>query len=481
MNFPGLHLSYPRRLFGWLLAYSALLIGCFVVFQYQREKEFKAETLNARLQLVNSYILSELAEGNSVPDMRLDEFHPFEGLRVSIIDPDGRLVYDNTADSTAAAIGHADRTEIAEAERKGSGFTVRRHSLSTGDTYFYSATRGPDGSVVRTAVPYSLSLTQLLSADLGFIRVMGAIAIAMCVFGFFATRRLGQHISRLNRFARQAERGERIADTEPFPSDELGQISNNIVRLYARLQRALTERDREHSAAIREQQEKQRIKKQLTANINHELKTPVAAMQICLETLEAHDDLPADKRREFIARCLSQSDRLRRLLADVATITSLDEGAADVAFTAVDLRSAITEVAELNLPVAEAKGFAVSVDVAAGITLHGNRPLLASVFQNLIDNALAYSNGSRIAISARKYGKEIRIEVADDGVGVAEEHLPHLFERFYRVDKGRSRAAGGTGLGLAIVKNAIALHRGSIQASLRKPSGLVFIITLPLD
>ena len=463
MNFPGLHLSYPRRLFGWLLAYSALLVGCFVVFQYQREKEFKAETLNARLQLVNSYILSELAEGNSVPDMRLDEFHPFEGLRVSIIAPDGRLVYDNTADSTAAAIGHADRTEIAEAERNGSGFTVRRHSLSTGDTYFYSATRGPDGSVVRTAVPYSLSLTQLLSADLGFIRVMGAIAIAMCVFGFFATRRLGQHISRLNRFARQAERGERIADTEPFPSDELGQISNNIVRLYARLQRALTERDREHSAAIREQQEKQRIKKQLTANINHELKTPVAAMQICLETLEAHDDLPADKRREFIARCLSQSDRLRRLLADVATITSLDEGAADVAFTAVDLRSAITEVAELNLPVAEAKGFAVSVDVAAGITLHGNRPLLASVFQNLIDNALAYSNGSRIAISARKYGKEIRIEVADDGVGVAEEHLPHLFERFYRV------------------KNAIALHRGSIQASLRKPSGLVFIITLPLD
>lgn len=481
MNFPGLHLSYPRRLFGWLLAYSALLVGCFVVFQYQREKEFKAETLNARLQLVNSYILSELAEGNSVTDMRLDEFHPFEGLRVSIIAPDGRLVYDNTADSTAAAIGHADRTEIAEAERNGSGFTVRRHSLSTGDTYFYSATRGPDGSVVRTAVPYSLSLTQLLSADLGFIRVMGAIAIAMCVFGFFATRRLGQHISRLNRFARQAERGERIADTEPFPSDELGQISNNIVRLYARLQRALTERDREHSAAIREQQEKQRIKKQLTANINHELKTPVAAMQICLETLEAHDDLPADKRREFIARCLSQSDRLRRLLADVATITSLDEGAADVAFTAVDLRSAITEVAELNLPVAEAKGFAVSVDVAAGITLHGNRPLLASVFQNLIDNALAYSNGSRIAISARKYGKEIRIEVADDGVGVAEEHLPHLFERFYRVDKGRSRAAGGTGLGLAIVKNAIALHGGSIEALLRKPSGLVFIITLPLD
>lgn len=481
MNFPGLHLSYPRRLFGWLLAYSALLVGCFVVFQYQREKEFKAETLNARLQLVNSYILSELAEGNSVPDMRLDEFHPFEGLRVSIIDPDGRLVYDNTADSTAASMGHADRTEIAEAERNGSGFTVRRHSLSTGDTYFYSATRGPDGSVVRTAVPYSLSLTQLLSADLGFIRVMGAIAIAMCVFGFFATRRLGQHISRLNRFARQAERGERIADTEPFPSDELGQISNNIVRLYARLQRALTERDREHSAAIREQQEKQRIKKQLTANINHELKTPVAAMQICLETLEAHDDLPADKRREFIARCLSQSDRLRRLLADVATITSLDEGAADVAFTAVDLRSAITEVAELNLPVAEAKGFAVSVDVAAGITLHGNRPLLASVFQNLIDNALAYSNGSRIAISARKYGKEIRIEVADDGVGVAEEHLPHLFERFYRVDKGRSRAAGGTGLGLAIVKNAIALHGGNIEATLRKPSGLVFIITLPLD
>lgn len=472
-------LTYPRRLFGWLLAYSALLVGCFVVFQYQREKEFKAETLNARLQLVNSYILSELAEGNSVDSMRLEEFHPFRGLRVSIIDPDGRLIYDNTADSTASAIGHADRTEIAEAERTGSGYTVRRHSLSTGDTYFYSATRGPDGSVVRTAVPYSLSLTQLLSADLGFIRVMGAVAIAMCVFGFFATRRLGQHISRLNSFARQAERGERIADTEPFPGDELGQISNNIVRLYARLQRALAERDREHSAAIREQQEKQRIKKQLTANINHELKTPVAAMQICLETLQAHDNLPADKRREFIARCLSQSDRLRKLLADVATITSLDEGTADVAFAEVDLAEIIDEVAELNRPIAEAKGFRLEVAQPEHLAMRGNRALLASVFQNLIDNALAYSGGTRIGITATADAEGIHVEVADNGIGVAGEHLPRLFERFYRVDKGRSRAAGGTGLGLAIVKNAVVLHGGSVAVSLREPSGLVFTISLP--
>lgn len=132
----------------------------------------------------------------------------------------------------------------------------------TDESYFYSAKRG-DKYIVRSAVPYSLSLDTLLAADYTFLRVMLIITAIMCVIGYFATRKVGVHVARLNKFAENAERGERIIDTEPFPHDELGEISNHIVRLYARLQQAVAERDREHRTALHEEREKIRIKQSI--------------------------------------------------------------------------------------------------------------------------------------------------------------------------------------------------------------------------
>ena len=144
---------------------------------------------------------------------------------------------------------------------------------------------------MRTAVPYSISLSALLKPDISFLWIMSIVTLAMCMLGYFATRRVGQHVTRLKKFADDVEKGTKISDTEPFPNDELGSISNNIVRLYARLQQANTEREREHKTALYEQREKERIKKQLTNNINHELKTPVASIKICVETLLAHPEM----------------------------------------------------------------------------------------------------------------------------------------------------------------------------------------------
>ena len=124
---------------------------------------------------------------------------------------------------------------------------------------------------MRTAVPYTLSFADLLRADYGFLWVMGLIALAMCTLGWFATRRVGEHISRLNRFA-------------------------------ARRQHAKAEREARHREALHQQQEKERIKKQLTNNINHELKTPVAAVRVCVETMLEHPDMDAERRREFLLR-----------------------------------------------------------------------------------------------------------------------------------------------------------------------------------
>lgn len=467
--------TYHRRLFSWLLAYSWLMVLCFAAFQYHRERRFKAEELNIRLQSLNESLLASIGQSDTVS--HLGPLPPIAGLRVSVIDLQGRVLYDNTLDSLPKK-SHLERQEIVDAVANGSGYALRRHSESTGQTYFYSARKGKN-RIVRTAVPYSVSLRVLLRADYGFLWFMIGVTSAMSLLGYFATRRVGLHVSRLNRFAEKAERGERIFDTEPFPHDELGDISNHIVRLYAQLQQAVAARDREHRQALLAEQEKIRIKKQLTNNINHELKTPVAAMQACLETLMTHRDLPPEKRDEFIARCHANGERLKNLLADVSLITRMDDGGTAIARTRIDLREIIAEACEDFALPAAGRGVELLNGVSEPLPLTGNAALLASVFRNLIDNALAYSGCRRIEIRLLASDDDtVALSVADDGCGVAEEHLPHLFERFYRVDKGRSRQAGGTGLGLSIVKNAVLWHGGDITAENRHGGGLQFRFTL---
>lgn len=470
-------LSYPQRLFVWLLGYSLLMVGCFVVFQYHREKEFKAEEIDKQLQLINTYILTELGEGHDVPDIRLDDFKPFDDIRVSVISDKGHIIYDNTLDSLPKT-NHLYRQEIRDAVRHGAGYAVRRHSESTGNYYFYSAKKSDDGNIVRTAVPYSVSFRGLLQADYGFLWIMGIITMVMCVFGYFATRRVGLHIIRLNRFAENVENGAQISDTEPFPHDELGEISNHIVRLYARLQQAVADRDSEHRAALHEQLEKERIKKQLTNNINHELKTPVASIRVSVETMLAHRNMSDEKQILFLQRCLTNTERLQRLLTDVSLLTRMDDGSASILKEQVNLTDIINDVVEDRQIIAATKGIRIENFVSHNVIMAGNASLLEAVFNNLIDNAIVYSGGTRIKIELISVDNDkVVIALSDNGCGVPPEHLPRLFERFYRIDKGRSRAAGGTGLGLSIVKNAVILHGGEISAETQCSGGLLFKIT----
>lgn len=470
-------LSYPQRLFVWLLGYSLLMVGCFVVFQYHREKDYKADEIDKQLQLINTYILTELSEGHDVHDIKLDEFKPFNDIRISVISDKGHIIYDNTLDSLPKT-NHLGRQEIQDAMLNGSGYAVRRHSESTGNYYFYSAKKSDDGNIVRTAVPYSVSFSELLQADYGFLWIMGTITLVMCVLGYFATRRVGLHISRLNKFAENAENGARISDTEPFPHDELGEISNHIVRLYARLQQAVADRDSEHRAALHEQLEKERIKKQLTNNINHELKTPVASIKVSVETMLAHRNMSEEKQTLFLQRCLTNTERLQRLLTDVSLLTRMDDGSASILKEQVNLTDIINDVVEDRQIIAATKGITIENYISRNIVMSGNQSLLEAVFNNLIDNAIVYSGGTRIKIESISIGNDkIVIALSDNGCGVPSEHLPRLFERFYRIDKGRSRAAGGTGLGLSIVKNAVILHGGDITAENQCSGGLLFKIT----
>ena len=231
--------------------------------------------------------------------------------------------------------------------------------------------------------------------------------------------------------------------------------------------------------ALHEEQEKIRIKKQLTNNINHELKTPVAAVQGYLETMLANPQLGKEQRTAFLEKSLQQVERLRRLLADVSTITRMDEASQLFRKETVVLNDLIEEeVADMALRPEEQR-LRVHVDFPNRVEVFGSASLLSSIFRNLADNAAAYSGRPRpLHPAAGGHPQYCKILLADNGIGVDKEHLPHLFERFYRVDKGRSRKLGGTGLGLAIVRNAVAFHGGTISVRNRDGGGLEFIFTL---
>lgn len=470
-------ISYHKRLFLILLAFSWFITLCCIGFQYQREKEYKTELISVQLQSFNQHILEAYEKGFALHEYIDSLDLPFEGLRISVISLSGEVEYDNTL-SLELLDNHRYRPEIDEAINNNIGYHIRRQSTSDGREYFYFATRGED-VLVRTAIPYSSSLRELLQAEWDFLIFMIIISFVMSILAYFATQRLGKTIERLNRFAAKAEKGERFDDDESFPNDELGSISSHIVKLYAQWQQTIIDRDLAHENAMREEQEKIRIKRQLTNNINHELKTPVASIQVCLETLLSGIQLTEEKRQELIERCYSNNERLRHLLNDISLITRMEDGSQLIVKESININRIIDEIADELAVMPQEEQFTLHTQFNEQVMIEGNPSLIGSIFRNLTENAIAYSGGKNIYITLIENNSQYcSIRFEDDGAGVEEQKIPRLFERFYRIDKGRSRRLGGTGLGLSIVKHAVQFHGGSIVACNRKQGGLQFDFTL---
>ena len=444
--------SFHSRVLLLVLTMSWLLVGTFMVFQYRREKAFKEQLLDCELQMHNRRILDDISRGVSIDSIIGHIGSPLDNLRISLIDNAGNVIFDNN-DSTPFPSGdHNSRPEVIESRKSGIGHSVSRYSVSDNCSYFYSAMRGDDGIVIRSAAPYTHSLQEVLKADSSILWIMIAFAIVLSLASYVASHKISLSIRRLNLFAEKAEKGERIYNDEAFPHDELGSIASHIVRLYI-------QRDEQHREALRQEKDKIRLKKQLTNNINHELKTPVASILVCLELLRDHPEmLSEEKKRELNDRIFANAQRLNSLLKDVAAITRMDEGEEMIEKAPVDLAELVNDVVtEERLRTS----MNITVDMPQ-LKISGNRQLLESIFRNLIDNAISYSGGSEIVIKADSEGN---FTVSDNGCGVPDEHLPHIFERFYRIDKGRSRAAGGTGLGLSIVRNAVGIPGSDISVT----------------
>ncbi len=229
------------------------------------------------------------------------------------------------------------------------------------------------------------------------------------------------------------------------------------------------------------EEEKTRLKRQLTQNVAHELKTPVSSIQGYLETIVSNPDIDSETKDRFIQRCYAQSRRLSSLLADISTLNKLDDAPQGYEFENVNIFELLQSIQRDVSMQMEANHVTFRALVEPEVVVNGNPSLLYSIFRNLTDNSIAYG-GDGVTVTVQILSEDsgfYRFSFSDNGPGVAPEHIPHLFERFYRIDKGRSRKMGGTGLGLAIVKNSVLLHRGVISVRLGVAGGLEFIFTLP--
>ena len=579
-------LTFSRKLFLSVITLFIAFAACFMLFQYQREKSYKTELLNTQLQNYNEQLYGYMADAGSLDSLKhYIMTHMIPNLRVTIITPEGKVIFDSTDKNLSEFSNHSSRKEVQDALMYGSGYAISRFSESIdGEEYFYSAKYFPKHRIIlRSALPYNVSLTEHLEADMGYVWFTILICIVLMVIFYRFTYKLGKSITNLQQFALKADKNEPI-DMDilrTFPKNELGEISQHIITIYKRLHRAkealyiereklishlqtsheglgvfTKERkeilvnslftqyinnisDRNLSSTdeiftipelkpiieflnknegnyskeekrvthhlnknaktftieciifqdlsfeisindITQEEEQARLKRQLTQNIAHELKTPVSSIQGYLETILSNPNIPKDTVRTFLERSYAQSNRLTTLLRDISVLTRMDEAPEMMEREAVNLSLVVDNIINEVALGLEEKCIRVINLMPQALMVNGNHSLLYSIFRNLMDNAIAYA-GTNIQITINCFREDdtfYYFSFSDSGVGVEEEHLTRLFERFYRVDKGRSRKLGGTGLGLAIVKNAVLFHGGTIFAKNAPNGGLVFVFTL---
>lgn len=575
-------IPFSQRLF-WSVFFMFLgFTVCFLLFQYQREREFAQEKLNNVLSNYNYQLFRKCQQSTDINQTVISFMDdiPQKDLRVTIIDPSGDVLFDNSG--TDEFNNHNDRSEVRKARLYNEGFAIRS-SESTGKRYFYSASN-IGGYIYRSALPYDPYVRGILTVNKDFIYFM---ALMTLIFFFVLSRftfSIGKTISKLRDFALNVEKDRMPAVDYVFPNDELGDISQNIVTLYHRQQKAKNELSMEREKLIKHfqyskegfamftsegreilsnilfiqfinvisdtqihqvedvtdiaelepirtflnknirnlnrkkkvlresvtidkngkifliecilfldnsyeisindisrQEEESRMKRQLTQNVSHELKTPVSSIQGYLETILSNPDLSPDKRQFFLERCYSQSTRLTGLLRDISVLNRLDEASEMFDLTEVNITKLIAEIQKECSQDMEEKHITSEIILPGDPTVFGNNSLLYSIFRNLYDNAIAYA-GENIRITVNCYKEDPKyyyFSFSDNGVGIPEEHINRIFERFYRVDKGRSKAQGGTGLGLSIVKHIVELYNGTIHVTSKPGVGTEFTVKLP--
>ena len=225
----------------------------------------------------------------------------------------------------------------------------------------------------------------------------------------------------------------------------------------------------------------ERVRRDFVANVSHELKTPLTSVRGYLETLLEDPDIDPETRTRFLEKAANNAHRLSSIVGDLIALARAESDEGEVLRSKVELRKVVLEASGEAQTTADEKGIHLVTRVEQGASIHGDRAALETALLNLIENAIQYSpSGTEVEVVLAVDGGKAILAVTDQGPGIPQDHISRLFERFYRVDKDRSRSLGGTGLGLSIVRNVAAAHGGTARVTSEIGKGSRFWIELPL-
>lgn len=480
-------MKYQLKLFltAFFCIWSVIIV--FAWFVYRQEKALRVESVIGRVNL---------AVGNVIDAHEVDrDIRPYitfidRYLDDTYLSDMSMMVYDTQTrkwlyglgqrcDDVPEAAYHQERVTLPDGSS-----VVRVLDTEVGENneklFLYSSRISPDGKIeIRTYVPATPALSSALSINTALWLMMLGIGIAGTILAYVFTHHQAKNVELLHDFAKRVANDRDFIPEADFPSDEIGDISRQIVNIYNARMQANLRREREHTIALQATEEKNHMKRVLTDNISHELKTPIGIIRAYIDMLLSQPDMPEQDRHHFLEKAQANVERLVSMLNDLSTMTRLEESGNNISIKEVDFSNLILNIAD-DLEASHLIGdMKFRHNIPDGCIVMGNEGLLNSALQNLIKNSKAYSQGTEVGVEFMGKSKNFyTFAFYDNGVGVSEEHLPHLFERFYRVDTGRSRKAGGTGLGLSIVKSSINSMGGSISVRHRRGGGLEFIFTL---
>ena len=421
----GPHIKMKRRLTIYIFLIAALGIAIsslFGVWTYrQREVASARQTLVELLDLIDAqnYYTDAAAWSRQLQTAAPDK-------RLTIIAPDGTVLADTHGEVEE---NHADRPEVQQALETGWGEANRR-SETTGEQLLYEAKRFTDGNIGRMAMPIS-SVNSLVLQGLAGFAVAAAVALALTLL---LAHKLAQ------RTAKPLERRE----------EELEQEGEKL----------------------------QSARSEFAANVSHELKTPLTSIKGFTDMLSSGMVRDPEDQKRFITMIGVEVDRLIELINDVLKISELESVMIPQPEDRADVRQVAEESREALKQAAEQGGISVNITGSGGVVAMAPARL-RELLTNLIENGIKYNEpGGRVDVSVEPAGGKVTIRVSDTGIGIPEECQERIFERFYRVDKGRARKTGGTGLGLSIVKHIVLVYGGKIYLDSVPGKGTTFTVEL---
>ena len=462
-RFVIIYLILVGIIFGLVSVAVSSMVENYLVDQYLKSAQKNANSTAVQI----APYLSD-SDANSMYNIVVSNGNDMGG-RLLVLNGSGIVQTDSFSSLNGIKLNEREVNDVLYGQNSSSyGFHLIDDS-ATGDSFwsvYYTSSIIHNGDIIGVVL-YSSSIKDVVRATSAlqsqtliiFILACGVIIIS----SMLSTNWITNPINKLTEVAVKISSGDLSQRANIKGKGEIAELGQTFDMMCDKIQNV----DKQRSEFV--------------SDASHELKTPLASMKILVESLLYQDNVPEEVYKEFLSDINGEIDRLSSLITDLLLLSKMDSDIMTINLETVDLSALINKCVEALRPIAQTRNITLSTNLEGGLDIECDPLKLRQALNNLIENAIKYTqDNGHVRINSKRHGTEVAIQIEDDGIGMSAEHLQHIFERFYRVDKARSRETGGTGLGLHIVRRIALMHGGRVEVESEEGRGSKFTLILPI-